>query len=658
MAGEGTIGAIRVILGADTAKFEENLRSATGSLQSFAKDVAKVAAGIGIGITAEKAFGQVVESINQAIDAADKLSKASQKFGISTDNLQVLAHQAALSDVSLDQLGSSIAKLSKNMIAAEGPTSDQAAAFKALGLSVSELIKLSPDQAFLKIADAISKYGDGTTKTAAVQAIFGKGAANLIPILNQGSAGFNEMKSRMEDLGQIMSGPAITAAEHYKDSLNDLQKAKDALVITILGDSGLLDALTRASEAFLRASASSKSFQEQTGIMVPSVAATRKEIDFLSAALEVARAKFKELGESAVVVDDFGRVISGAATAAGKDFANLGVSVDDFIQRSSKITASAKEYVEMAVGMKAVAEAAKQFAPQLIFSPEANKNAEAFNKQLDKIHAQALEVSGVFAGQLAPGFLTAAAGADVLKGQFAVVGDQITKMGPDAQRLNDALLELEARKIHVENLTPLDVMKQKIDAATLAFQAGKLSAADFELQVEKSQRAVAGTFLSTFDQIGKNVADTFALMARKNKEYAGLAKATAIGEATIGTALGIVRALDAPFGLGPILAASVAALGAAQIATISATQFAKGGSFRVPGGVSGIDNHLIPLALSSGEQVDITPAHQAGGGGRVVEINMSGLEDTALYSGKRLRNLVESLNQGHRDGYRLKLGGR
>src|SRR5215467_5476020 len=147
------IGAVRVIFGADVAQLQEGIKKATDALGSFGKAASVVAAGTGLEKAVEKTFDTIVESIEKAIESADKLQKASAKFGNPSENLQVLAHQAQLADVGLDELGASIAKLSKNLIAAEGPTSDQAAAFRALGISISDLIKLSPDQAFLKVAD-------------------------------------------------------------------------------------------------------------------------------------------------------------------------------------------------------------------------------------------------------------------------------------------------------------------------------------------------------------------------------------------------------------------------------------------------------------------------------------------------------------------------
>lgn len=67
--------------------------------------------------------------------------------------------------------------------------------------------------------------------------------------------------------------------------------------------------------------------------------------------------------------------------------------------------------------------------------------------------------------------------------------------------------------------------------------------------------------------------------ARIEKDYAMKSKAIAISQAVISTSLAVLNALNTkPYlPLGPIMAASAAALGAIQIATIAATKFAEGG---------------------------------------------------------------------------------
>ena len=73
----------------------------------------------------------------QAIDAADGLGKMAQKVGVSVESLSALEYAGKLSDVSLEQLGTGLKKLSVNLNeVATNADGDAAAAFKAIGVSV------------------------------------------------------------------------------------------------------------------------------------------------------------------------------------------------------------------------------------------------------------------------------------------------------------------------------------------------------------------------------------------------------------------------------------------------------------------------------------------------------------------------------------------
>ena len=160
--------------------------------------------------------------------------------------------------------------------------------------------------------------------------------------------------------------------------------------------------------------------------------------------------------------------------------------------------------------------------------------------------------------------------------------------------------------------------------------------------------------------ITSSLAAGFAGFAAKNKEFAGIAKAAAIAEAIANTYLAATKALAAyPPPFGEIAAAASVVAGLGMVAKIQAQQFAKGGSFMVPGGRNSRDNVMVPLALSGGERVDVTPSGQAGArGGRPREVILNGIGPRDFFTGDMLRGLVEALNQGERDGYRLKFAER
>src|SRR5262245_60640264 len=137
MAGQSVIGALRVVIGADSAALDKGLSDARGRLQEFGADVAKAGAVIGVALTA--AFASVSVGINSALDKMEGFAKASQKFGIPTEQLSGLALAADLADVSMESLQKGLGKLSKAMVEATAkPTSEAANAFKALGLSAAD----------------------------------------------------------------------------------------------------------------------------------------------------------------------------------------------------------------------------------------------------------------------------------------------------------------------------------------------------------------------------------------------------------------------------------------------------------------------------------------------------------------------------------------
>ena len=442
MAGEATIGALRVVLGADTAKFEDNLKSAIGSLEDFGKKALTIATGINLANVFEQAFHGVVDSITGAIDAADKLSKASSKFGVPVETLAALSNAAALSDVSVEELGASIARLSKNMVSASGPTTDQAVAFKALGISVKDSsgqLK-SSDDILLAVADSFSKFRDGATKTAIAIALFGRAGADMIPVLDKGSAGIKEMEARVRELNPNLDADTL-AAEQFKDALKELAIAKDAIILRLIGSSGMLQLIQGLAKQFTQAASDgdklAKISQElASAIQVAGVAlqvfvdllkiAATPSIAFAQALYQITQGNFS--GALTAITDGFKGAV-GSATDAATAVEAAAKSATDFT------------YVGLSDELMKTVLAQKQLADAPIFDPNAAKNLKAFNDELTKMHDRALDISGAFAGQLAPGFLAATANMEALKGQITQTGGGFV----DTQPASEAVQSSDAR---------------------------------------------------------------------------------------------------------------------------------------------------------------------------------------------------------------------
>jgi hypothetical protein len=157
--GSAVIGALRVVLGADTAAFESGLKKAQGQATSFAHSVEKIAAGIGLEHGIEKFVEAIVHSFKAAIEHADELGKAAQKVGLPVAELSKLKFAADLSDVSMESLTIGLGKLSKAMLdVARGGGNETKLAFDQLGISATNADgTLKSGSAVL--ADVAGKFG-------------------------------------------------------------------------------------------------------------------------------------------------------------------------------------------------------------------------------------------------------------------------------------------------------------------------------------------------------------------------------------------------------------------------------------------------------------------------------------------------------------------
>jgi hypothetical protein len=248
MAGDAVVGALRVVLGMDTAAFEDGAKKAASQFEKFGANIGKIGLAIGGAITV--AAAGLAVAIKGVVDEADKLGKAAQKFGVPVEELSALKFAAELSDVSLEALGKSLTILSKNMQTVGGETKNiAAAAFSSLGISVKDAggkLKTS-NEIFLEVADRFKDMQDGATKTALAVAIFGRAGAELIPLLNQGRDGIKSLTDEARRMGIVITDQTAKAAENFNDNLKRLSKVQEAIILQILGSGGLLSAMEQLS---------------------------------------------------------------------------------------------------------------------------------------------------------------------------------------------------------------------------------------------------------------------------------------------------------------------------------------------------------------------------------------------------------------------------
>jgi hypothetical protein len=203
------------------------LHAISGKMRAFASGVAAIGTSIagmgtkmlgwGVAMLAPLAAG-----VKTFLGLGDSLSKMSDRTGISVEALSELTHAAKLSGADTESLEMGIRKMQKTLVDAATGTKESQEAIQRLGLSIDQLMALSPDEQFSAIAEALSRVQDPTQRAAMAMEVFGKSGTKLLPMIAGGAKGIEDLRKRARDLGYTMSGEDAAGAVVLLDLFTDL----------------------------------------------------------------------------------------------------------------------------------------------------------------------------------------------------------------------------------------------------------------------------------------------------------------------------------------------------------------------------------------------------------------------------------------------------
>ena len=235
--------------------FEAGMKRAAGAASSASSRIRDTVGSLGpaVGASLLAVAAVATAAVKQAIDRADEISKLSQKIGISTEALSRLSVAAELSDVSVQQLQGGIMRLVRaQQDVAEG-AEGVSGLFNAIGVSAvnADGSLRQTDKVLRDLADVFASMPDGAEKTALAVDLFGRSGANLIPLLNEGSAGLREMDELSDRLGTTLTTSTGRAAEGFNDNLTLLRLQVQGLATQVAAE--LLPDMERLTGEFTAA---------------------------------------------------------------------------------------------------------------------------------------------------------------------------------------------------------------------------------------------------------------------------------------------------------------------------------------------------------------------------------------------------------------------
>ena len=190
----------------------------TRSLGVLRKAVFNLKTGIG----ALVGVGGFVALARAGLKSIDNIGKLSRTLGFTTEQIGTLQHMANLGGTSLDTFARAARNLNKGALdfVTKG-TGEAKDAFEALNISVDDVNATGGDQIALMgmIADKLNVLEAGVAKTALAMKLFGSRAVEILPALEQGSAGINAMAAEADELGATLDKNGVAQVEAANDAI-------------------------------------------------------------------------------------------------------------------------------------------------------------------------------------------------------------------------------------------------------------------------------------------------------------------------------------------------------------------------------------------------------------------------------------------------------
>jgi len=486
----------------------------------------------------------------------------------------------------------------------------------------------------LDVADKFSTMKDGAQKSAMAMDIFGKSGAEMVPFLNQGSAGINELTAQADRLGVTLDGPTADAAGQFNDNIDMLKGAAKGFGNEVM--KGLLPSLNNLGNEMV---------------------ATADNGDAMASAAEGVVAILKGVVTvgvtAAATIQAVGNAIGGvaAATAAALsgDFAGAADimkqvhadTVDTASATMSKIAAiwdTSATAVEAAEERKRTAVHATMMATGTGAAPSgagAAATAAAPSKEAKEKKAGAGPTDNFDYGAAGLNFnsLDAMAAEEEASAQ-AYSAARMERLTTQFQTEREAEIlrytqEQEDFRFYAEQklLTQDEINRRELEMKN-AHDANMLAAG------EMTNKAMALSALGSAESI-------FGAFAARSKTMFKLQKAAGIAQGLVSIQTGIANAMSLPWPLNLAAAANVAVTGAGIMSKLKSMNDSGGGSVGLGGGGGTISagGGFSGSTAGGGLVQQQAPKQQT------TDIRLTGIRPDDMISGSYLQKIIEGIGE-------------
>lgn len=270
-----TIGSLLAQIGLDTANFDNGIKKVKKQTAQFAKEARwhfkrvrrsinnmggafTRLTGIIVGLVGPAAMGALVKKSLEVIDATVKLADT---FNITTAALEGLTLAAERNGATAEQVKKSLEKLAVNGQDAADGIGTAADAFKKLNIDAKELVKLPLDEQFRVVADSMKNVKTATERVSIAYDIFGRQGTNMVKTLRLSREELDAFEERVITLGVAVNRFDSAKVEEANDAFMEAGKAVQGLGNIMAVE--VAPMITALSNGFVDASIEANGFRDE-----------------------------------------------------------------------------------------------------------------------------------------------------------------------------------------------------------------------------------------------------------------------------------------------------------------------------------------------------------------------------------------------------------
>lgn len=167
------------------------------------------------------------------LETGDALHKMSIRTGLAVESLSALDFAAQQSGTDIQTVEKGITRFARVIDDAGRGLATGTDVLDKLGLSFEEIKHATPEQQLRIVAQRIKALKNPTERAALAQMAFGKSGAQMIPLLEGGAAGLDDLMKQAKDTGNVMSGESAEAAAKFNDTVNTLKHSLQGVGLSV-----------------------------------------------------------------------------------------------------------------------------------------------------------------------------------------------------------------------------------------------------------------------------------------------------------------------------------------------------------------------------------------------------------------------------------------